>query len=444
MKDEKITFQREIPVRHDVDVFVAGGGPAGVSAAVIAAREGRKVFLAEGHSSFGGMGTAGMVPGFVQFSDGVNFLAGGFGKELVDKLVAMGNPVPMPDRQAMRIKTEILKRLYDDLMISCGAKFSLMTQLIGVEKDKDRVTTAILSGKSGLFGVKAKVFIDCTGDGDLAALAGAPFEKGDAEGNLMPGTLCSLWANIDWDVVDKYSPKPQSSKLEEAFNDKVFDVLDRHLPGMNNLGGGIGGGNISHAFGVDGTDEQSLTEHFISSRKLLLQYETYYKKYLRGFERMELVNTGSLFGIRETRRILGDYVMTVDDFVKRAVFDDEIGRYSYSIDIHPSKPSDETYAAFRQEFKKTYAYKAGESYGIPYRSLIPRTLANVLTAGRCISTDRYMHGSIRVMPGCFITGQSAGMAGALASEEEGNVRKIDVRELQGRLKKIGAFLPNWS
>ena len=126
----------------------------------------------------------------------------------------------------------------------------------------------------------------------------------------------------------------------------------------------------------------------------------------------------------------------------RAVFEDEIGRYNYPIDIHPSIPNNETYAHFSQEFLHEFRYRKGESYGIPYRCLTPRGVDNLLVAGRCISADRYILGSIRVMPGCYITGQAAGMAATLAVENNATTREIPIPTLQQRLKQIGAFLPN--
>ena len=434
-----IDFTRRIPVRHEVDVFVAGGGPAGIAAAVTAARQGRKVFLAERHTCLGGMGTAGMVPVFMQFTDGVNFLAGGIGHEVAEKLAkASGYPL----RDCLAIKAEVLKRLYDVLLAEAGVDFTFETMLIGVEKDAaDRVSHAVLAAKSGTFAVKAKVFVDGTGDGDLAAWAGAPFEKGDKDGGLMPGTLCSLWANVDWPAVRKSGLGAGEKRLEAAFKDKVFTIEDRHLPGMWQVGDDIGGGNIGHTFGVDNTDERSVTNALIWGRKAILEYERYYKEYLKGFEKMTLVATGSLLGIRESRRITGDYVLCLDDFKKRAVFPDEIGRYCYPVDIHASKPDAANYQQFAEEFK-TLRYKQGESYGIPYRVLVPQKLANVLVAGRCVSSDRYIQGSIRVMPGCFITGQAAGVAAAIAIEKATDTRGVAVPELQARLKKLGGYLPN--
>ena len=436
--EKTVTIQRTIPVRHEVDVLVAGGGPAGVAASVAAAKQGASVFLAERQNCLGGMGTAGLLPVFMQFGDGVNFLAGGIGKDILANLQHAGGTGP---DSSTTIKAEALKRVYDDLLLDAGVRFTFETRLIDVETKGDAVSLAILAAKSGLFAVKARLFIDCTGDGDLAAWAGAPFEKGDAEGNMMAGTLCSLWAGVDWDKVKASAMGSHKRRLADAFKDKVFTIEDRHLPGMFRVGKRLAGGNLGHTFGVDGTDERSATEAVIWARKLILEYERYYKEYLEGFEEMELVALAAMHGIRESRRIVGDYVLNLDDFKQRAVFDDEIGRYSYPVDLHAAKSGNEAYEAFLGDYKK-FRYGKGESYGIPYRILVPRKLSNVLVAGRCISTDRYMQSSIRVMPGCFITGQAAGVAAAVAAENHTDTRAVPVAELQRRLKELGAFLPN--
>jgi len=436
--NEALAYQRNLAIRHDVDVLVAGGGPAGIAAALAAARQGKSVRLVEAHSSLGGMGTAGMVPAFCQFGDGVNFLADGIGREILERLRKADGTVPA---NGTCIRAEVLKRVYEDLLTEAGIAFTFHTQLVDVTMADRQVHEAICAAKSGLYAIRAKVFIDGTGDGDLAAFAGAPYEVGDAEGNMMPGTLCSLWAGIDWDEVRASELGAGNSRIEQAFKDGVFTLEDRHLPGMYRVGATLGGGNIGHTFGVDGADEESLTAACVWGRKSLLEYERYYKEYLKGFERMELVATGSLLGVRETRRVMGDYVLNIDDFEKRAVFEDEIGRYSYPIDIHIARPDKESYEKFYREFTSMRLGK-GESYGIPYRVLTPRGLDNVLVAGRCVSTDRSMQASIRVMPGCYITGQAAGVAAAMMLDSATHSRDVDVTALQARLKAMGAFLPN--
>jgi hypothetical protein len=298
---------------------------------------------------------------------------------------------------------------------------------------------AVFASKSGIFAVKAKMFVDCTGDGDLAVMCGANFIKGDEEGNLMPGTLCSAWAGVDWNKFEQSARRPREF-LQEAFKDGVFRVNDPHHPGMWRTGHNLTGGNIGHTFGVDSTDEKSLTEALLEGRKQLPEFEYFYKHYVPGYENIELVTSGSLLGIRESRRIIGDYVLNLQDYLDRRSFRDEIGRYCYQVDIHISKPNMDEYAKFEKDFHTLICGK-GESYGIPYRILTPENLNNVLVAGRCVSSDRYVQSSIRVMPGCFITGQAAGAAAALAAGKNIDSRQVPYDELKDRLRKLSAFIP---
>ncbi len=426
-------YIKDLPRRYDVDVFIAGGGPSGVAAAVTCARQGRQVFLAESRGAFGGLGTVGMVPEIMPFTDGTHFLAGGFGRDVFDALYPGCNL----ERRAHTVRAEELKRVYDRMMVSAGVRFQFFTTLIDVITDgAGRVLEAVLSGKSGMFTVRAKVFIDCTGDGDLCAMAGAEFEMGDASGTCMAATLCSLWSGVDFSRVQG----PDHRNLEQAIADGVFTQPDRHLPGMRpvNAEAGIAGGNIGHCFQLDATDERSLTMAMLRGRQLQLEFEHYYKEYLTGYESMTLAATADMMGVRESRRITGDYVLCTADFLRRAVFEDEIGRYNYPVDMHVSNTGKAEYERFEREIR-SLSLADGESYGIPYRCLIPRKLSNVLVAGRCVSTDRPVQASLRVIPGCYITGQAAGMAASLT---EGPVRDVDVAQLQAKLREYGAYLPN--
>ncbi len=429
-------YTRQLEIKYDVDVFVAGGGAAGVAAAVAASRGGKSVFLAESTGCLGGMGTSGLVPAFAPFSDGVNIVASGIGYEIKQ---ALRNTVPVNSSgwggRWSTIDTEELKRVYDRLLRAENVDFSFFTSVCDAVCEGGRIDAVVLTSKSGMFAVKAKIYIDCTGDGDLCALSGGEFEIGDESGCVMPGTLCSLWAYID----DDKTCGGQSKYIEQAYNDGVLTFKDRHLPGMYFRRNGMAGGNIGHTFGVNPVDERSLTEAMVWGRQSMVEYERYYKTYLEGYEDMVLCATAPVLGVRESRRIVCDYMLNFADYMKRAVFDDEIGRFCYPVDIHVMNTGDEEFERFSKEYD--IRYDNGESYGIPYRSLVPVSFSNVLVAGRCIGTDRQMQASVRVMPGCFITGQAAGAAAVLACETQ-DVRQVDIVKLQTALKNLGAYLPN--
>jgi len=434
-----VSYTKEIPVKYDVDLCVVGGGPAGLTAAIAAARQGISVYMAESHGFFGGAATAGMVPAFMPFSNGGEFLAGGLGREIYDHCIQKDFH-SCDSWGTLGIVLEPYKKILDDMVrAEENIKFSFFTTLIDVKTEKSVVKQCIFTAKSGLFAVNAKIFVDGTGDGDLCAWAGAPYELGGPEEPLMPSTLCSLWDDVNWDDKDFHDIE----KMEEAIKDGVFSQHDRHLPGMFRTGmsSNIGGGNIGHSFGIDSTDELSLTEGMLVGRTILPEYEKYYRQYLgRGYKNSKIIATAPYLGVRESRRIIGDYVLTGDDFFARARFDDEIGVFSYPIDIHPTNATTDRFEKFAKEYFKL-RYEPGEFYGIPYRILLPQTLENVYVVGRCASFDRKMQSSIRVMPGCFIMGQAAGVGAALAVTNGIATRKVDVQKLREILKNMGAYLP---
>ena len=431
-------FSREIEVKKQVQVCIVGGGPAGCAAAIAAARQGVSVYLAEAHTCLGGLGTAGGVPIFMTFSDGENFLADGLGREILERMNIEDTASPMVNS----INPEILKRLYEDMLLEAGVEFTFMTEFIGAETEENRVTSAVFNAKSGIFAVAADVFIDCSGDGDLSARVGAEFMYGDDDGNVMPCTLCSAWAGIDWEKFRASGANPREI-LFKAFEDGIFRNNDPHHTGINQTAKHLGGGNMGHLFGLRPLDEESLTEGLIEGRKQSVEFERYYKEYIPGYENVELTATANLPGIRASRRIVGDYVLDIEDYKARAVFDDEIGRYSYPIDIHPASTAQTDQDEFKR-FIHDLHYKKGESYGIPYRILTVKGFDNLLNAGRSVSSDHYLQGSIRVMPGCYITGQAAGIAAALSCANDNNIRNFPIKQLQSILVDNGAYLPNSS
>ncbi len=434
---EIIQYNKELPVKVETDVFIAGGGPAGVSAAVAASEAGAKVFVAEASQSFGGAAVTMLVPAFMEFGNGTDFLAAGIGKRIFDYL-AENAPESAKPYCPPNIPVETLKLCYDSMMEECGAQYCFNTQVIDVAVANGEIQHVICAGKGAIYAVKAKVYIDCTGDADLCAYAGAEFEQGGENGEVMGSTLCGLWTGIQWENV----VSPDSRMLEQAFKDQVFSQNDLHLPGMWPIAKGVGGSNTGHVFGVDGTNADSLTKGMVEARKRMQEYRRYYREYLSGFENAELVCSAPQLGIRESRRVVCDYRLVLQDFLDQAVFPDEIGRYSYNIDIHANTVGLDDYELFEKEHT-TYRYKVGESYGIPYRTLPVKGFSNLLTAGRCICSDRYMQSSVRVMPGCYITGQAAGTAAAICALENVNVHDAPVKKIQKQLKKLGAYLPNY-
>jgi len=450
MEKEVLHFKRDLQIVDRYDVLVAGAGPAGMAAAIAAARTDASVLLIEQTGALGGMGTSGLVPNFCSMTDGVRTLVGGIGKEVVERLRACNGTGPddRPDRWgSIPFDPEKLKLVYDEMATEAGVNLRLYTSLVDVVCEEGRVTSAVLSGKAGLFAVVGKIFVDATGDAMLAWLAGAPCKLGDENGNTQGPTLCSVFTNVDWEIYRKFlgeTGENHSLKktLDKAIEEGAFSVPDLHMPGIRRTGRAFLGVNVGHLYGVNCVDDLQLTEAMLRGRKLVQEYLRFYREYVPGFEEAELVSTAALLGVRETRRIVGEYVLNVEDFLAQRSFQDEIGRYNYPVDIHRSMPpSREEYKAFEREFQKELRYGKGESYGIPFRSLVPKKLVNVLVAGRCISTDRKMQGSIRVMPCCFIMGQAAGTAAAMCSRENMGVREMDANTLRSQLKRDGAYLP---
>lgn len=416
-------YSKNIPVKYKADVFVAGGGPAGISASVTAAKLGKSTILVEASGVLGGMGTLGMVPEFMCFDDGINLLSNGVGKIVKETLY--DNKL---EHKCYNIPVEKLKRLYDRLVTESGVKLLLFTKVIDVIKECNVIKYAVISSESGLYAIEAKEFIDCTGNGSLSVMAGAEYEYGDSDGVTMPATLCSFWSGIDFERKNK----PDGYKIGDAYMNGILSQLDLLLPGIKEVdkASGVGGGNVGHAFHVDDRDEKELTEAMISSRKIVSEYEKYYRQYVPGCEKANLCLTSTILGVRESRRIVCDYMMQESDYVNRADFDDEIGRYNYPIDIHPKEADEESV----EQFKKDTAlqYTAGESYGISLRSLIVKGLDNLFVAGKCMGVTRAMQASMRVMPCCFITGQGAAVAACVCVED--NVSSHDVNYVH--IKKI--------
>ncbi len=445
-----ITFKKKIPLIEKYDVIIAGGGPSGCASAIASAREGAKTLLIEATSMLGGMGTAGLVPAWCPFSDGESIIYRGIAEHIF-KLSKEGVcHIKTNDVNWVPIDSERLKSVYDEEVINSGSEILLESFVVEVEIKNKSIERIIVSNKAGLTAYSAKIFIDCTGDGDLAYRAGAKYEMGESQtSEVQPATLCINLGNVD-SYEYYFGQRMHLDELESPHKKIVFDKKYPHVNSEhccnNFVGNSIVGFNAGHLWAVDSTDPESRTQAYIDGRKHAREFCNGLREYYpAAFANANLTQTASLMGIRESRRIIGEYVLTSEDYFSRASFEDEIARNCYYIDVHPSKKvMDEIAKGIdnRKFHEDKKPFKSGESHGIPYRCLIPQGIKNLLVAGRAISCDRETMGSIRVMPVCLVTGEAAGTAAGIAFQKGiTDVRLVNIKELRKVLKKNGAYLP---
>lgn len=441
-------LQRQIPIEEGYDLVVAGGGPAGAAAAICAARLGARVLLVEATGCLGGMSTSGLVTAFDPMSDGRRMLVQGLMREIVETLHGRGglDPDATPATWQSSYMTwthfhpEALKRLLDELAVKAGVEVRFFTHLIDVDADsmKRSVSGVILHNIEGYRYIPAKTFIDATGDAILADLCGVPCrEAGRDTPGIMPATLTSLFAGIDWTHFDK---KGQRTNLPRAIDEGHFTQPDRHLPGMCRIGQTLGYLNGGHVFNLNALRCKDLTNGMMLGRKLAAEYIEYYRKYVPGCQKIEHVTTASLMGIRESRRIVGEYELNLSDYLARRQFPDQIGVFNKYVDIHPLDTSVAEWERFQREHEKLNL-QPGECYGLPYGMIVPRGWTNLWVAGRCASSDIAVHGSVRVQPAAAMMGQAAGTAAIQSIRTGQPACDLDTAQLVQTLREKGAYLP---
>jgi hypothetical protein len=440
--------EKEIPVYSQKGVLVVGGGVAGLSAAVSSRRAGGDTMLIEESGQIGGAVTQGLSPNFMGVDLSVNQ---GFFLEVYKKLREHGALV---EGFHSPIDPEIFKWIAFEYIEKEGIELLLHTRVVDVLRDQNKISGLVIENKSGCQAILGEVVIDASGDADVAAIAGEAFDKVKTDEQAMSLLFRVSGADIQKFVTYMKANQDDFDSMSNPHDIGCID-LDREQPllavgGLRKL---IKKGrekgelylphdsmwilflpapetveiNATHIVGLDPVNAKDLTYAEMDCRKQMMSVFSFLKRYLPGFEKISLLDSASHIGVRESRRVIGEYVLRDKDIKSARKFEDTVAMNFMPVDIH-GPGAQQTWV------------KLDHPYEIPYRVLQGKANKNLLVAGRCISTDHMVHGSIRSVPCCFATGQAAGVAAALSIEENRAPKKIEVKRLQGELKKQGVVI----
>ena len=412
------------------DVVVIGGGPGGAAAAVAAARNGAKTCLIERDGFLGGLATAGLVNPWMPTGHGhEGEIVAGIYAEIREELKRRDNARGLGEFQGGRtFDEEELKVILDDMMKSAGVDVWFHTYFIDAKTARRRIRSIRVVNKSGEITIEGKMFIDATGDGDLSLRAGAGIEQGrESDGRVQPMTLCFRMSGVD---MDRVPPGDEINRLytEERARREWINPRGTVLK-FPSVHPNVIHFNTTRVVG-NPVDGKELSAAEMEGRAQVQEMITFLREHIAGFEDACLDHTAAQIGIRESRRVIGEYVLTVEDVLGAQKFTDGICRGAYCVDIHSPTGKDTDIRNLEPE----------TSYEVPYRCLVPKGVMNLFVASRCISASHEAHGSLRVMPIVFGIGQAAGVAAGMCIEQDRTPRRISAQKLRKRLKEQGADL----
>ena len=412
------------------DVLVAGGGPGGVPAAIAAARLGARTALAERFGYLGGMATAGLINPFMGYWAGDRPVIRGIFAEITDRLRAAG----ALHANNLTFDEEALKLVLDEMVREAAVETLFHTTFVTCSMRGDRISKATFVSKGGPFDLTAKVFVDATGDADLAAAAGAKIEVGRPEDGLcQPMTLCFRIGGIDRSALP-----PTLAEVRNVL-DRIY--LDAKARGeMDNpredillfptLREDVIHFNTTRIVAKSPLDPRTLTEAEFDGRRQMKALMELFRREAPGFAGAFIEKSAAMIGVRESRRVMGEYVLDVEDVIHGRKFDDAVACSTYPVDIH--NPAG-TGTVIRRVPKNDW-------YEIPYRAIVPLGVENLVMAGRAISATHEGHSSLRVMPVVAAIGQAAGTAAAMAAKGRKRPRNVDAAALRAALRQAGAFV----
>jgi hypothetical protein len=376
----------------------------------------------------------------------------GMAQEIRDRLIDMGATIGKKGESAdLRYDPEMFRLLMDQMCEEAGVEVLFQTYIIDAIKEGDTVQGVTFVNKSGKGAAAAKVVIDATGDADVAVSAGAEFMKNRIEGKPMPFTLIFNIGGVQSDLEGLFKDGPSDNRVAflrkghengnlpyaKNANDFGFFQINSQMMRGGKWRKGLGRINMDMVYNSDATDARKLSEAWVYARKRMYEILHFVQKEVPGCEDAFVIYSSPMMGIRDSRTIVGDHVLTEEDFIACRKFPDAIGRSGRAMNVHPPSGLPKEYT---KQWEPPFWTEIPEPFEIPYRALLPKGLENLLVAGRCISAKGLMQGSIRGEPQCMVTGQAAGTAAAIAVRDGVTARKVDVKKLQGLLKEQGAIL----
>ncbi|MGC1464983.1 MAG: FAD-dependent oxidoreductase [Pseudolabrys sp.] len=434
---------RQVPVSGDYEVVVLGGGPAGIAAAASAARHGCKTLLVERYGFLGGMGTAAGVTNFCGLHANVHGdirrVVHGIADDLlhrIDRIGGLNAPhLVLGKTYAQAYDTAAYKCAADDLLLSKGADVRFHALAAGALMETDGVIKALLiETKSGRSAVLGRVFVDCSGDGDLAAFAGAAFEQGDEDGNTLYPTMMFRVNGVE-PVTAGEAWRSIPALMEAAERRGVRFPRKGAIvrPQKHSVEWRVNVTQVKTANGraIDGTDAIELSFGESEGRKQALAFFEFLRREVPGFGNAYIVDIPPQLGVRETRRVTGLYQLTADDVISCASFADTVGVNGWPIEKHVSGDV---------EWRWPDIPGSRGFNHLPYWMLVPRGFRNLLVAGRCASMTHEGQSAARVSGGCFVMGQAAGTAAHLAIAGNTSCADIATGKLQELIENDGAYL----
>lgn len=415
------------------DLAVLGGGFAGVAAAISASRAGASVLLVEKSNCLGGAAVNCLVnpfmPNYTKTKDHQvsekHSLSQGLFLEIVGELKRMG--AAQGDTPFV-FHEEYLKIVLNRMALGAGVDLLFHAYLTGAKTENGRIQSVTVHGKSGGLEIAAKHFIDATGDADLAVLAGCPYHLGrEKDGLCQPMTLCFRVGNVDIEKYEKARPMIDGLYQRMRAEGKIKNIREDVLIFPNLVGNALHF-NSTRIVKRNPVDVFDLTRAEIEAREQVLELFTFMKENIDGFQHSDLMMTAPEIGVRESRMIDGEYLLTGEDLIACTRFEDSIALGNYDIDIHNPEGSGTSH----------YYFPEGKYYTIPYRSLVPKGVNNLLVAGRCICVTHEAQASIRIMPIVCCLGEAAGTAVGVALVDKAALNRVDIKKLQQRLKAQGA------